>query len=204
MPFFSRGVLVGTAPNLQNLLQKILLNSRQSGPQRRKESAFYLSCSLRCRESWFQMSREEYFYHLSAKRCYQWKYSVSRKKSQPVNSLTYRLFTKIKPGYLRCSAYFCCKDAATCFSYIFEKKNLCKETLGLSSCPADKQNCKCYLLWFEGAEGHLDPGISRQAGRSFSCGQCINTEKCKHLPCCYFYDVFVIWDNSCLLCCMLA
>lgn len=69
----------------------------------KSESMLSLFCSPRCRESWFQMSREEYFYHLSAKRYYQRKYSVSRKKkSQPMNSLTYRLYTKIKTGYLCC------------------------------------------------------------------------------------------------------
>ena len=85
-----------------------------------------------------------------------------------MNSLTYRLFTKIKPGYLRHSAHFCCKDATTGFSYIFEKKNFHEQTLGPFSCLADKENCKCYLpgvrrceeVHLPGAEGHLDPGIS--------------------------------------------
>lgn len=146
------------------------------------------------------MSSEEYFYHLSAKRCYQREYSVSRKKSQPMNSLTYRLFREIKTGY----HLHCCKDVATSFSYIFEKKNSLRIDTGAFSCPADKQNCKCGLgggrvQWATWTHGSL-----RQGGRSLSCGWCIDTQKVwdlivtmtetgcssyiplRHPPCCYF------------------
>lgn len=145
--------------NSQVLPQKILLNPSQSGPQRKKEKCT-LFCSPRCRESWFQMSSEEYFYRLSAKRCYQWEYSVSRKKSQPMNSLTYRLFREIKTGY----HLHCCKDVATSFSYIFEKKNSLRIDTGAFSCPADKQNCKCGLRGGKGAVGPLGPRISEGKG----------------------------------------
>lgn len=84
-----------------------------------------------------------------------------------MNSLTYRLFREIKTGY----HLHCCKDVATSFSYIFEKKNSLRIDTGAFSCPADKQNCKCGL---RGGRVQWDPwahGSLRQGGPS------LNTQK---------------------------
>lgn len=117
-----------------------------------------------------------------------------------MNSLTYRLFTKIKPGCLRHSAHFCCKDAATGFSYIFEKKNFHEQTLGPFSCLADKQNCKCYLpgvrrCTFQVQRATWTQGSLRQDGCSSSCRRCINTDKCDRVTTCD-HD----WNRMQLLC----
>lgn len=62
-------------------------------------------------------------------------------------------------------------------------------------------------LWYDSAEGHLDPGSLRQSGCSFTSGQCISTQKLcdlivtmtetgcwsfvplKRSLCCYFQNV---------------
>lgn len=174
IPTFSQRVLISTPWNSQMLSQKILLNAAKVAPK--SESMLSLFCSPRCRESWFQMSREEYFYHLSAKRYYQRKYSVSRKKSQPMNSLTYRLYTKIKTGYLCCCLFLLQRWKPLVFPTFLRRKTLRIDTESFSM-PKWQTELQMLPLWYDSAGGHLDPGSLRQSGCSFTSGQCISTQK---------------------------